>query len=693
MGQSTSLPDDASVLESAAKASPHDLHAQVRFASALLALDRPQAAYDLLNQVRPLLMANADGATNLAITAEACGSTADARACYGHALALQPNHVNALNNLGLMQAREGQWESAKALASRCVELLPGEASLWLNWCDLLIRCRDHDQALEQLDIAIKRFPALPEFALRRAMVLAFQAQFDQSQSAFKALPPDAWALYEDFSATASRDGDRAVHGAPVSLPDPQELYCQQAYQAMQVCDWRDHDRLTALIRQMLAHSTLTGEGKDWRDTQFYALMLPLHENELARIREISIATIGARLSPSMPAFIARRSASQDDRIRVGIAAQSLQDPRYANALARQLCLHDPSRFAIHIYVPSLQPKIGLDPAFASQNAVITNIAGLSNDEAVARIRLDRLDLFMDAAFNTPWCRPEIPERRVAAVQIRQMTWHRHHPSRPCEYNMSDTFIHPDGKDLLRYGAVSRLPHSCWLALNDDLPAALPLSRADIGVPGDALVLCALLPALMIDPETFSVWMQIMRGLPHALLMLPSYGAPARLNLVRQAEAAGVRANRLVFLKPLNRNDMLAHLSLADLFIDAIRVNSNHGLADALRLGLPAITCAGNNMASRLGGSILASAGLPEAIVESPAAYLAEVLHLGRNPAALDRMRESLKAARPTAALFDGAARVKEWEAAWTMMVERSRAGLQPAAFDVPMADKTVCAIK
>ena len=683
MGQTTSLPHDAAVLESLATALPNDQQAQVRFASALLALDRPQAAYELLNKIRPSLLDNADGATNLAITAEACGNMADARSCYEHALFLNPNHVNALNNLGLMAASEGQWESAKAHAWRCVEQLPGEASLWINWCDLLTRSRDYGQALNQLEIAIKRFPSLPELALRRAMVLAFHARFDESRAAFKALSPDAWTLYQNLSTTASSHLDRAVPGNPASVPDPQELFCQQAYQAMQVCDWRDQDRLTALIRQMLEQSALTGEGKDWRDTQFYALMLPLQENEVAKIREITIATIGACLPPSMPAFVAHRSASQNKRIRVGIAAQSLNDPRYANALARQLSLHDPSRFEIYVYLPSRPPKIDLDPAFSSQNAVLTTIAGLSNDEAVARIRLDRLDLFMDAAFNTPWCRPEIPERRVAAVQIRQMTWHRHHPSRPCEYNMSDKFIHPDGEDLLRYGAVVRLPHSCWLSLNDDLPAPVPLSRADIGVANDALVLCALLPALMIDPETFSMWMHVMRGLPHSRLMLPGYGMPARLNLVREAEAAGVRANRLVFLERLNRNEMLAHLSLADLFIDAFRVNSNHGLADALRFGLPAITCVGNSMASRVGGSILGSAGLPEGIVESPAAYLSEVLRLGRNPAALTEMRERLQAARRTAPLFDSAARVKEWEAAWTMMVERSRAGLPPVAFDVP----------
>ncbi|RZJ07209.1 MAG: hypothetical protein EOO54_23680, partial [Haliea sp.] len=127
---------------------------------------------------------------------------------------------------------------------------------------------------------------------------------------------------------------------------------------------------------------------------------------------------------------------------------------------------------------------------------------------------------------------------------------------------------------------------------------------------------------------------------------------------------------------------LARLQLADLFVDTLRFNANQGLADALRMGVPAVTCAGNGMASRLGGSILRAAGLPEGITDSVDAYVAAVLRLGREPQALAAMRGRLQAQRADAPLFDLHPRVREWEAAWAYMVERSRAGLPPVAFDV-----------
>lgn len=129
-------------------------------------------------------------------------------------------------------------------------------------------------------------------------------------------------------------------------------------------------------------------------------------------------------------------------------------------------------------------------------------------------------------------------------------------------------------------------------------------------------------------------------------------------------------------------DGAANLAIAA-FVDALRFNANHGLVDALRMGVPAISCAGNSMASRLGGSIIRAAGLPDCVFEDPSAYLAAGIALGRDAGKLTRLRQQLQAARPTAPLFDAQARVREWEAAWTVMAERSRAGLPPAAFDVP----------
>ncbi len=673
--------------EKALALQPNDVNAASACATLLSALSRPVAAYKALLSVEALLLETADGAANLAIAAESCGDMARAGMAYKRALTLDPNHGRALNNVGLMAAAQAQWEPALECAHKCLAQDPGHAPYHVNLCDYLCGARRYADALAVLQEAAARFPDNLDIRIRGAAVLAFNGDFEQSHEASQRFDAATLDYFHKFlgHAIAPAYLDHKLRLLQGELPDARQLYTGQAFEAMTVCDWRDNDHVTATLRQMLDECVRTGQRRDWRDAQFYGLMLGMNENELAQMRKISIAKIGEGLKASLPPFVQRPkpAAKRDDRIQIGIAVQSLRDERHAHALKRQLALHDSSRFAIHIYSPTRHPELEHGEMLKPHAASVTEIAHMSDIEAAGRMRLDPLDVFVDMTFDTAWCRPEIPALRVAPVQIRQLTWHRHNPPRPCDYNMSDTFVHPDGLDLAPYGAIVRLPHTCWLAMHDEAPDDGWDRREQAGLPADALVLCAVVPSVMLDPESFGAWMKILRSLPDAVLWLPAYSLPIAANLVREANAAGVNENRLLFAARLPRAQSLACLKHADLFLDTLRFNTNQGLEDALRMGVPALSCAGDSMASRLGSSIIRAAGLPQCVMPSEAAYVAEAVRLGRNPQALQQLRQHLLAEKASAPLFDVAVRVREWEAAWAHMAERTRAGLAPAAFDVP----------
>lgn len=678
--------------EKALALQPNDVNAASACATLLSALSRPVAAYKALLSVEALLLETADGAANLAIAAESCGDLVRARMAYQRALALDPNHARALNNVGLMAAAQAQWETALECARKCLAQDPGHAPYHVNLSDYLCGARRYTDALAVLHGAASRFPDDLDIRIRSAAVLAFNGDFEKSREASQHFDAATLSYFQEFLGRAIAPAylDHKLRMFQGELPDARQLYTGQAFEAMTVCDWRDNEHVTATLRQMLDECVRTGQHRDWRDAQFYGLMLGMNENELALLRKISIAKISEGVKAFLPPFVQRKKpvSRQDDRIQIGITVQSLRDERHAHALKRQLALHDSGRFAIHIYSPTRHPELQHSEMLQPHAASVTEIAHMSDAEAAGRMRLDQLDVFVDMTFDTAWCRPEIPELRVAPVQVRQLTWHRHNPPRPCDYNMSDTFVHPDGLDLAPYGAVVRLPHTCWLATHDEAPEDGWESREQAGLPTDALVLSTVVPSVMLDPESFGVWMKILRSLPDAVLWLPAYNLPIAANLVREANAAGVNENRLLFARRLPRAQSLACLKHADLFLDTLRFNANQGLEDALRMGVPALACAGDSMASRLGGSIIRAAGLPQCVMPSPAAYVAEAVRLGRNPQALQQLRQQLLAEKAKAPLFDLAARVREWEAAWAHMAERMRAGLAPAAFDVPSSEKT-----
>jgi len=686
-------PEQALVaFEQAMALAPDSADAASACATMLGVLGQAQAAYRVLQSVRGQLWADADGAANLAIAAENCGEADDARAVYARALELDPDHLRALNNTALACARAGDWPGAIEKLERCRMRAPQDLGTWLNLSDILVAARRFGQALALLNDALRQFAQQPALVIRRAVALAFDGHIAQAQQALDGMDARTRDALRTLMEEAGGQAARTVRKTPKTVPDAYDMFCQQAFDALQLCDWRHHDLLTSAIRDALADMQRTGAPRDGRDTQFYGLMLPLHEDELAQIRRFSTEAIGRQLDTPMAPFVATRSCSRDSRIHVGLAPQTLRDPRHADALVSLLRLHDTQRFALHVYSSTPQPDLAFTRQLGTLCASAVEIAHMSDDEAVSRIRLDELDIFVDMAFDSPWCRPEIPERRVAPIQIRQTTWHRHHPPRPCEYNMSDTFVHPLALDMAPYGAVVRLPHSCWLAANTDAPDTQPVSREALGLPQDALVLCTLIAPLMVDPQTFRIWMALLQELPQAVWWLPSYGQAARANLACAARAAGIDPSRLVFMQPATRAQLLARVRLADLFVDTLRFNANHGLADALRMGVPAVSCAGDSMASRLGGSILWSAGLADCVATDTQAYVDMVLRLAGDPLALSALRQRLAdaAAAAAAPFFNLPARVREWEWAWAAMVQRQQTGLAPAAFDVP--DQTAAAL-
>ena len=80
-----------------------------------------------------------------------------------------------------------------------------------------------------------------------------------------------------------------------------------------------------------------------------------------------------------------------------------------------------------------------------------------------------------------------------------------------------------------------------------------------------------------------------------------------------------------------------------------------------------VTCAGSTFASRVAGSLLLNAGLPELVVDTFEAYEKMALDLALHPEKLQAMRRRLAANRDSCALFDSPRFVRDLEAAYQRM--------------------------
>jgi protein O-GlcNAc transferase len=134
---------------------------------------------------------------------------------------------------------------------------------------------------------------------------------------------------------------------------------------------------------------------------------------------------------------------------------------------------------------------------------------------------------------------------------------------------------------------------------------------------------------------------------------------------------------------------LPRFGLADLFLDTLPYNAHTTASDALRAGLPVVTCAGSSFAGRVAGSLLHAIGLPELITDTLERYEALALKLAKDQNLLTRMRTTLARNRQSSPLFDSGRFCRHLESAYQAMWERYQRGEPPVAFAVAANERGI----
>lgn len=661
-------------------------------ATVLLALGRTKEAFHLLDFRRAAVLQNADSACNWAILAEQMRLPDLAQQGYEAALHVNPDHLRALNNSALMAASGQRWQVAMEHLGRASVLAPQDVGMQINLCDVCTAAQAHAKALGIIEQAHLVQLGRPDLQLRHAVLLAFNARFEEARQAFTKLSADALALLvsylESIGIQANRFGWSANH-----LPPVHQLYLLHAFAAMQVCDWRGNAELVRLAQQSIDTTHAQQLPQDWRDTQFYALMLPLTEAQQGQAMQASRRHYVKRIGqPQAMPWVDHG----DGRIHLVFATQNLAEHRPCSQLLAWLSRIDRQKFAVHVMSNSPSPAAHNTSKFKHCTDSFAEIAHLNAPDLVAQIRRKQAHIFIDTAFYTPWCRAELPFFGLAPVHFRHQAWHRHNAG-TVQFVIGDAFTHPQADEApsdhagALYGPTIRLPFSCWLAADDTQADAQTPSRQALGLPEEAFVLCCRVGAPMIDPASFALWMSLLQALPQAVLWLPTFERSAQNNLQREAQRAGIAPARVVFAQSASRSAQLAQLRQADVFIDTLLFNANHGLVDALRMGVPAISCAGSTLASRLGGSIIKAAGGADGVFDSlqlgerlaRQRYRELIVSLGQNGAELHALQLRMQQRRQAEPLFQTDHRVAEWQTAFETMAAQARQGAGFTAFDVP----------
>jgi predicted O-linked N-acetylglucosamine transferase (SPINDLY family) len=366
----------------------------------------------------------------------------------------------------------------------------------------------------------------------------------------------------------------------------------------------------------------------------------------------------------------------DRRIRVGYVSSDLRDHAIGYLMAEVLELHDKSKVEVFAYYcgpPSDSPHAKRNQA-AVEHWI--DIREMSDDQATARIAADGIDVLVDVNGLTKDARAGVFARRAAPIQVNWLGFPGSMGSPYHNYIVADDWIIPQDSELYYSEKVVRLP--CYQA-NDRrrVVAKHRSSRTDVGLPEEGMVFCCFNGAQKISRFTFDRWMEILKRSPGSVLWLLDTAAETNVRLGDEAEARGVARERIVFATKLANPYHMARYALADLFLDTSPYGAHTTASDALWMGVPVLTLSGRSFASRVCGSLVRSAGLPELVCETPDAFVEQAVALAADPARLKSLRARLEASRDTCVTFDMDLLTAELEGLYQRMCDDHQAGRTP----------------
>jgi predicted O-linked N-acetylglucosamine transferase (SPINDLY family) len=385
------------------------------------------------------------------------------------------------------------------------------------------------------------------------------------------------------------------------------------------------------------------------------LSMSLHVDDPLRIkvcaqRESShMAEIGSTSLPQGNWPVPESSARE--RLKIGYLSSDFYSHAVGYLIFDIFEFHDRSRYEISVFNIGRRTGDQIQEKVRANVDHWTDIAAMDDQTAAATISSAGIDILLDMNGHTSSQRTRILALRPAPIVVNWLGYPGTMGSSFHHYIIADDFIIPANAETYYSEKVLRLP--CYQPNGRTFPAPQTThSRADFGLPEDAVVYCCFNGSTKINERMFALWMQILKSVAGSVLWLRGYGADTDKRLRAIAQQQGVSPERLQFLGFRPNTEYLACHRHADIFLDTFPYGAHTTASDALRMAIPIVTLAGKGFASRVCGSLSRAAGMPDTVCDNEERYVTLAIELGNNKSYRDELKSRLESALPTCTLFN-----------------------------------------
>ncbi len=552
---------------------------------------------------------------------QVAGRSSEAIEAYMRVLDLRRDHAEAHANLAVSLRSVGRLQEAAAQHQRVAALRPDDGVAHMQYGLALQRLSRPDAAVEAFRRAVAADP-------KSAAALSAMG------SAYAGMKRSAEAI-EQYQRALALDPAHAFAHAGLAVEFNEQGKPQQAMQSMRKSIELDPNAVEAHSSLLFLMSFLVPAAEYLEEARRYG------QKVSARAKPMPLPLPGPGAAPMPPP------------LRVGLVSGDLRAHPVALFVEGALAHLDEAGgielFAYSTTVKEDEVTARLRPLFSGWRLLV----GLDEEGATKLIRADGIHVLIDLAGHTVDNRLSIFPWRPAPVQVTWLGYLASTGLPSMDYVLADRISLPEQSQGQFAEKVWYLPNSlyCYTA-----PAEAPPVGASPAAKTGAITFGSFQRMNKVSDEALRAWAEVLRRVPGARLRVQNKqmsDARARAHLLAQLQALGVAAERVELAGQIqDRRAYLACHDHVDIVLDTFPYPGITTTCEALWMGVPTVTLAGDTLLARQGASLLHCLELDDWVAVDGADFVERAVRHAGDITALAALRAGLRARAEASPLFD-----------------------------------------
>ncbi len=235
-------------------------------------------------------------------------------------------------------------------------------------------------------------------------------------------------------------------------------------------------------------------------------------------------------------------------------------------------------------------------------------------------------------------------QKPAPVQISYLGYPNTTGLKSIDYRITDIYVSPPGAEQYSSEKLIRLPfaYHCYTPAKETIELFKPNSPV---LKRHYITFASFNNQAKHSDMILELWVKILLQVPNSRLLIKNTfmnNASSRQTLINYFEQRGIEATRLELRKTMPFLDHMGLYQHIDICLDSWPYNGATTTCDALWMGVPVISLCGETQVSRMGLSILSTAGLAEWVAQTADEYIQKAVQLANDVERLQVLRETMR---------------------------------------------------